>query len=279
MRYRVFKKITAILFCFSFSVIGAEPKGEKYAVWTVRNLSVENTELFENRIDIHLKDQNGKGFSVSYKNEPSEDEAGALLSLRDAMLGWSFVDIEGLRFLIDEKSIEAHLIPSRFECSSRDVVSNIPGGIFLRQTDALEYNFRVTQANYFIRIAGVFLDAKELCQKVLTAIDEPQLHKRGDNSDATRLKLEEMEKKIERSIFETRRVKYALAAMQNKSFFGCLGAPRPPDKKLVDRIVELKSDQPYIKRSDLMGRLVKEGYSVTEKELSIILQVYYNDFE
>ena len=54
---------------------------------------------------------------------------------------------------------------------------------------------------------------------------------------------------------------------------------KPIDRSVVQRIVAIKRQNPVFKRKDIVKALEKEKISVSDKEVGVVLGIYYNEFE
>lgn len=73
-------------------------------------------------------------------------------------------------------------------------------------------------------------------------------------------------------------MRFATMALNNKGFLG-LGKPTPPSQKAVDRVLALKQADPSMTVSQVSAKLKSEGISITDKELSLVFAVYFNQYK
>ena len=249
--------------------------------WQEYGIMLLNRDGNTKQTTLLLRDAENREFELTY---PAEVELSATrwesiqIQLK-SIYTWQFLEVRRLHVLIAESGHEIHLVPSRVTCDGREVVENIPGGLFFYQREALEYNLRLNYNKYFIRISGIFLDGRALCKKITDAIQEPTLYIEDEKNSQSDQKLLELEKRVELAMLENRRTKYAMAALHNRGFWGCLGGPRPLEQRLIERIIEIKSKKPFVKSDELQSILESDGYKVSRDELLLILGVYYNEFE
>lgn len=68
----------------------------------------------------------------------------------------------------------------------------------------------------------------------------------------------------------------AVLAFNNRTFFGRV---RPLEPEIVERIVEIRREEPGIEVSEIRDRLSEEGLSASGNEVEIVLAVYFSQFE
>lgn len=73
-------------------------------------------------------------------------------------------------------------------------------------------------------------------------------------------------------------VRFGVMALNNKGFFG-LGRPTPPSQQAVDRVLALKQADPSMTMGQVSAKLKSEGLSMTNKELSLVFAVYFNQYQ
>lgn len=71
-------------------------------------------------------------------------------------------------------------------------------------------------------------------------------------------------------------VRYSLLVLNNRGFFGRI---YPVDRSTVQRIVNMKRADPSLSRAQARRKLRAEGVSVSKKVVSLVFDVYFNDFK
>ena len=170
--------------------------------------------------------------------------------------------------------MEAHVIPESFVCSGKDLTENIPAGIFFTQKDSMSYNFRLTLDIYFMRISGIYINDENICEKVETAMQDPAKQVNTTDPKMVSDRVDSLAVDVERAELETLRLKYSLVSQMNRGFFG---GPKPPDKKMIAKLLQIKKKDPGISRDNLKSQLKSEGFSVSDKEFDLIMEVYFPD--
>ncbi|MFW6368141.1 MAG: hypothetical protein ACOCZ9_00255 [Spirochaetota bacterium] len=69
----------------------------------------------------------------------------------------------------------------------------------------------------------------------------------------------------------------AVLAFNNRSFL--FRQARPLEPEVVERIVEMRREQPDIEISEIRDRLSEDGMSASNNEVEIVLATYFNQFE
>ncbi len=127
------------------------------------------------RTAVMLKDSAGRTYTVSVKEDPSPETAAQITKLKDLFFSWRNIAIGSLRFTITGTLIEALIIPERLEVGGNDLRPFVPAGLFFSYTSALDlqYDFRVTKDNLFMRVSGHYAGEEEVEQKIADALANP----------------------------------------------------------------------------------------------------------
>ncbi len=273
-------EISAVLLALLAAFVSAFAQNAS-SVWEKKGLEITARESENGRDSLTLKDAGGRIFGVRQSREPDEQTAGRILGFVDSFTNWKSAGFASMDFLIDENSLEIHLIPSRFACGDRDVLSNLPAGLIFSAGETVEYHFRITTGNLFIRVSGIFKDEDELCNRIITTLDNPTSHAGRDDIAILADRIDVLEKKYEAALkkindaeLSDRRTKEALIGELNRSFFG---TPQPISREIIDRILSLRTAEPQMGRRQLLDKLKSENRLISEKELGIVLNVFYGE--
>ena len=120
-----------------------------------------------------LQDKNNNIFEVNYPLQIDEFAVKNILKLKNDFFNWSDLKINKIKFMSSDKFLEISIIPAQFICKGTNIIQNIPDGFYFFYTDALQYNFRITKNNVFIRMAGFFFNHDDFCQKISDALVNP----------------------------------------------------------------------------------------------------------
>lgn len=71
-------------------------------------------------------------------------------------------------------------------------------------------------------------------------------------------------------------LRYALLVLNNRGFFGTI---RLPSETGINRLVELKKQQPKLTMDEAREKLKAEGIEMTSKEVFLVFSVYFNEFK
>ena len=72
------------------------------------------------------------------------------------------------------------------------------------------------------------------------------------------------------------RVRYSLLVLNNRGFFGQI---YPIDKQAIAKLVELKTADPSLTRDQAIAKLQADGIKMSKKEVSLVFDVYFNEFK
>lgn len=232
--------------------------------WKSENITVVETKKEDDVITASLKDSEGNAFTVSY-SELNDATAELILKLKSDFYGWKTMQISSIKFVVYRDRIEIAILPSTFNCSGTDIIPYLPAGMFFIYRDVLEYNFRITKNDLFVRIKGMWNTEEAICKKLLEAIKDPLSYIRKRDPEYFLEKIEEFEK-----------LRYGVLMLHNKGFFGGFNLIKP---SVIKRIVAMKKQNPKITSDEIKKQLEKENLSASSKEISLILNLYFNEFE
>jgi len=138
-----------------------------------RGINVASSVSDGDRTITTLKDTAGRTFTVSYRVEPSQAVLEQIVRIRDLLATFKNVKGGSLRFTVTGALIETLLIPHQFGVTGQDLRPYVTAGLFFTYTDSLEYDFRVTKDNLFMRIRGPFSGEDALEAEVQSAVADP----------------------------------------------------------------------------------------------------------
>ena len=243
--------------------------------WEKHGLKAVETSEYEEGNRITLQDGQNRSFSVSYKNDPTDSQIERIVKLRSRFLEWTLGETKSMNLLVAGPVLEAHIIPRKIACSGRDLTDLLPGGLLFRETDSLEYNFRLTTQNLFVRIKGIFTSEKDLCEKLLAAADNPREYIRKRDPEYILRTLDRLEEELARQRLLQNRTMRAVVALHNRGFFT---GPRPSMQNTIDAVVKMKEEDPSANAEAIRKKLEQSGVEITGDEIELILNVYFNEF-
>jgi len=85
-----------------------------------------------------------------------------------------------------------------------------------------------------------------------------------------------LEQKVSDLSTEFQLLRYALLVLNNRGFFGTI---RLPSEAGINRLVELKKQQPKLTMDEAREKLKAEGIEMTSKEVFLVFSVYFNEFK
>ncbi len=233
------------------------------------------------RTAVALRDSAGRTYTVSVKEDPSPETAAQISKLKDIFFSWRNVTIGSLRFTITGTLIEALLIPERLEIGGNDARSFVPAGFFFSYTSALDlqYDFRVTKDNLFMRVSGHYVGEEEVEKKIADALANPTAYlQRSDVAyllsriDQSQTAIAGMQATLDTLSAQVDALRYAAMTRENIQW---LFFPTPIPRAGISRILELKRDSPSLTIAEAEARLKMQGIKLTDREVSIIFKYYF----
>jgi hypothetical protein len=230
-----------------------------------------------------LRDSAGRTFTVSLIEDPSPAIAAQVIALKDTFYAWRAVKIGSLRFTVTGSLIEAVLFPESLVVGGSDLRQFLPAGLFFSRSSALdlEYDFRVTKDNLFLRVSGVFKTEEEMENRIADAIANPNeylqrgdteyLLSRLDESQKGIAALREAQEALQKSLDTAR---YAAMTRANVEW---LFFPTPIPRDGMARIIALKKESPALTRAEAAVKLKAEGIKMTDQEVRIVFAFYFGE--
>jgi len=243
--------------------------------WSVYEVTVVSKTNRNYRPLVILQDKKGFVFSVEDEDTISEEQVKSLLEIKDYVSRWSRVAVESLVFVPVDTGWDVLLFPRAVMYKGNNLASYLPAGMRFLWRGSLVYDFRMLVATNLLRIRGSYENEEELLSHMNRAVQYPLLYMRSDDMDIVLQKLETVE---ERSILlqaENEALKKLWLAYLNRNFFGQL---RPIKNELIERVVKLKEEYPYWGRRDIYEKVRQEGLKVSQKEVDLILLVYFSQY-
>ncbi|MBN1499294.1 MAG: hypothetical protein JW982_04025 [Spirochaetes bacterium] len=227
-----------------------------------------------------FRDRDGNVFYIENEESLKDSAAEKIIEIKNIIYKWKYIEISRLKFLVKPNEIEVSVIPSSFTYNKTDVMTNIKAGLLFSYSDesALRYNFRILTKNVFVRISGVYLDEDLLCKKIVEAVKDPQSFIQRRDADYFLSRIEKLDSKIEQLEAQVadsdRKVNNAVMAFQNDRFFA---GKKPISEELITEVIKLKDENPKITRDEIKEKLTAKKIKYSEKELKIILAVYFGE--
>ena len=108
------------------------------------------------------------------------------------------------------------------------------------------------------------------------AVDDPVSYLKKREPEYFLQKLNELEESQRNIIDSQEKLTRALLYFQNSGFLGIGNTPVKP--AVIKRVIELKTNDPTLDKTKIKTQLDKEKLESSEKEIGLILNVFYNEF-
>jgi len=142
---------------------------------------------------------------------------------------------------------------------------------------ALRYNFRITKNEIFLRLNDKFIEEELLCKRMKEALDDPIAYLKKREPEYFLQKLNELEENMVILKNNQEKLTQSVLYFENSGFLGF--GNTPVKSSVIKRIVELKTADPSLDMAKIKETLSKEKVEATDKEIKLILNVFYNDFK
>lgn len=249
--------------------------------WSSAGMTLKESGTTEDENFIILTDRNSNEIKVRFQGELSDTWAETVVTLNQKFRTWTYMKVGKLEFYVNGNTLEILIVPSSFNYKGMDFLPHIPAGMTFLSDYDLRYNFRVTNNDFFMRINDRFIDESFLCQRMKEAIDDPvgYMKKREPEYFLRKLnELEEAQAKTQKESSENfNKLVNAVMYFQNSGFLGF--GNTPIKSQVIKRVIELKTADPKITKEIIKTQLEAEKIEVKEQEITLILNVFYNEFE
>lgn len=236
--------------------------------WNRNNVTIVEQSVEESKTTQALKDEKGRLFGITYYNDINEETAKRVLSLKDDFYGWQSMKVGKLDFTYSEGGLQISLIPEKYESGGVDFNQYMPSGMLFAYTTLLQYDFRINVSNLFVRIKGDFTTEARFSEKIAAAIRNPQEFIKRRDPEYLLQQIEGLEDSMAK-------LKSAIVSVNNKGFFGGV-EPIPQDT--INRVVGIRAGNPQITVEQISKALEKEKVKASDREINLILNVYFNQF-
>ncbi|MGA2976497.1 MAG: hypothetical protein ABSF77_14405 [Spirochaetia bacterium] len=237
-----------------------------------------------------LKDATGRTYTVSVKEDPTPETAAQITKLKDLFFSWQNITIGSLRFTITGTLIEALIFPERLVVGGNDLRPFAPAGLFFSYTSALDlqYDFRVTKDNLFMRVSGRYSGEEEVEQKIADAIANPTAYLQRSDAEyllsridqsqtdiaGMQAALDALSKSLQSLSAQMEALRYNAMTRENVEW---LFFPTPIPRAGIARILALKRDSPALTPAEAASRLKTEGIKMTDQEVRIVFKYYFEE--
>lgn len=252
-----------------------------------------------------LRDQEKRIFKITYQDETNAEKlAEKIIALKNEFYAWQNIHFKNISFVVSASFLEIVIIPHEVINNGQNLVSAIPAGIamtYYPENAALYYDFRIMKDNLLIRIAGDYLNEKELLSKLCFAYENPMAYLQrtgpeklpekkpaGDQGEIqnvldnlvnenAKLKndLKELKEGLDTLKKENENLRQLLVYFHNLDSFNRL---RQIPAETIKEVVELKRGNPGMSRGQLSKELKKKKITLSKKELDLILIIYFHEF-
>ncbi len=238
--------------------------------WAKKGYTVESETVDGERATLNLKDAGGKAFTVIGNRAMSDAVAERIIAAKKAFDEWQQIKVQRIAFEENNEVVDITVTPSELTYKGENILESMPAGMWFSYTDALLYNFRITRFNVLVRISGEYKDEAELLEKLLDAYKNPLAYSRKRDPEYLLTRVNDLHDALIK-------LQNAAMALGNKGVFG--SALKPLEEKAVRRVVELRKGNSKISVKEIQQTLDKEKLSLSEKEINLILGVFFNQFE
>ena len=266
------KIIFAVIIFIFFGISGA------FAFdWETRGIRVIESGSSDDENFLILEDSSSIQLRIRYQNELDEKWANAAADLFRNFKTWNYMKMSRVEFFVTNNSMEIIVIPAQYTYKNVDFVPYIPGGMVFIYDDYLRYNFMVNKDNFFLRINDRFINEEILSMRIKEAVDDPVAYLTKRDPEYFLQKLTELEAEQQLLKENQNRLARSILYFQNTGFLGF--GNTPVKNSVIKKIIEIKTADPSIKADAIKAKLAAEKIEASDKEIKLVLNVFYNEFD
>lgn len=271
-----------LLFCLGLGAYAVDLTSYGYQVLGTHH---ENELTFYD-----ARDAAGVTFAVASAAPLTDANMQVLGLVLKTFEGWHNLKISRIRIVFSANNhAEILVLPSSFVYKGVDLSTYMPSGMQFQYTDYLSYDFRMYKDSLFLRVYGQLYNETEFADRLLAAVNNPVLYLQTTSPDYLLKQINDIVNKVEsltekteglaKSVTDLKQqlavISHGLVSLNNRGLFGTVF---PIDAKTIDRVVELKRQNPSMTRDQLTAALQKEGVKISDNAIKIILGVYFDEF-
>jgi hypothetical protein len=258
--------------------------GVQASTWEEYGFKIVTSSQDDDRMSLELLDGAGKKVTVVSSTRASDAAIPLVAKLHKQMLSWKSMQVKSERYTLFESGvIEIQVFPELFADGDVDFMKHIPGHLFFIYKDQLQYSFRLEVNKLFVKIKGYYTDEADLLKKLKQAIKDPQGFIVKRDPEYFIAKLEKLEEELEvqkgkshSQEKELIRLRAMIVALHNSGFFS---GPEAVHEKLLQRVVEIKKQNPAWGIAQITEQLDREKIEWSKKHVRLILAVFYSEYE
>lgn len=224
--------------------------------------------------------------------------------MKNEFYAWQHIHFKNINFVVSNSFLEIVIIPHEVINNGQNLVTAIPAGItmtYYPENATLYYDFRIMKDNLLIRIAGDYLNEKEMLAKLCFAYENPMAYlqrtgpeklpekKPADDQGEIQNVLNNLVNENEKLKNDLNALKEGLDTLKKENedlrqlliYFHNLDSFNrlrriPPET--VKEVVELKRSNPGMTRGELSKELKNKKVTLSKQELDLILIIYFHEF-
>ncbi len=245
--------------------------------WNGLGLTVAENNESESEKSVLLKDDKGRELKVRFYDELDEKWGKVIKSLNSELRDWKWMKVDKIEFFQNNGALEILIIPSSFTYKGTNFLPYIPGGLVFIYDYNLNYNFRLNKDNFFVRINDRFINEVSLCERMKEAADDPISYLKKREPEYFLQKLTELENSFAELKASHAKLQDSVMYYENSGFLGF--GNTQISRTTVKKVIELKKDKPNLKAPEIVKTLEKQKVTATEKEVNLILNIFYGEFK
>lgn len=223
--------------------------------------------------------QTENGNTIKIVNPGDEPSGDALYQNLELLLSetetWNNISIKEYRLKWTGSGYELLVVPSSLKVGGKSADKNVPAGIRLIKDGSLYYRFNMLVEDHFLKFDGFYQSQGILWQRMDLAIDNPGEYVKRYDPEYFLEQLTAQRVTLDETRNELNMTRNALMAFRNAQFLQG-AALEPVAEGLADKVIEYRKENPDANAAKIAEVLSADGQEVEEKQVQLILAVYYN---
>lgn len=222
-----------------------------------------------------LKSSKGILVEIKHRSEITDAQAKRISELQKTFESWQYIKADRIRYNIEGSRIEINVNVETFSYQGTQAQDNLPSGMIFVATDSLQYGFRLAVNNMFIKIRGYYSNEKEVAEKISAAIKDPGSYLKTRDPEYMATRIERLDQKLTALEANQKKIQAAVIGLHNTGFFS---GPEQVTWQKINHVLEAKKSNPALNAENIQQQIEKKGIEISEKEVELILIVFYNQF-
>ncbi|POR02225.1 hypothetical protein AU468_06440 [Alkalispirochaeta sphaeroplastigenens] len=162
-----------------------------------RGFSVESFHRDGLRVSAELRHRQGFPVVISSASGVGSDQVERFLGLHELLEDLPGLQIGRIRLALEGSRMTAVVLPREYRLQGEDYLAYLPGGMRFVFEEAWTYDFRLLVESFSLRVQGQFLTARQLSERIISAVENPAGYIRSSDPYYLAQRLEQQQRVLE----------------------------------------------------------------------------------